>query len=187
VLEAVGVDRATIVGFSIGGGIALELAVTDPDRVERLVLISPVMPDRPFEAEFFENLRRVAAEIRTEGVRAAMLGSWLESPLWNASLGFPGMRERLAEIVADFPGAEYLATERDRVNRDWTIPGRLAEIQAPTLIMTGENDLPGFGEYGREAAASIPGARFEVFENCGHVLPIEASERVVELITEHAL
>jgi pimeloyl-ACP methyl ester carboxylesterase len=187
VLDATGVDRAVIAGSSIGGGIALELALTEPDRVDRLVLMSPVMPDRPFEPEFFDNLRRVAATIRSDGVRAAMLGPWLESPLWGNSLESPRVRERLTTIVGDFPGAEYLATERDRVDRGWIAPDRLPEICKPTLVMIGEDELPGFREYAREAAASIPGAKLELIEGCGHLFPIEEAERTAQLIAEHAL
>jgi pimeloyl-ACP methyl ester carboxylesterase len=185
VLDEAGVDRAMVIGCSIGGGIALELAVSEPERVESLVLMSPVMPDRPFEREFFENLRRVASVIRSDGVRAAMLGPWMESPLWGGSLDRPEVRERLASIVADFPGAEYLATERDQIDRGWILPDRLSEIRAPTLVMVGGNELPGFSEYAREAADSIPGARLELIEGCGHLFPIEAPERTVQLIVQH--
>jgi pimeloyl-ACP methyl ester carboxylesterase len=187
VLDAVGVERAAVIGTSIGGGIALELALTEPERVDRLVLMSPVMPDRPFEEVFFDNLRRVASVIRSDGVRAAMAGPWMESPLWGGSLEVPGVRERLEALVSDFPGAEYLATARDHVDRGWRVPERLSEIASPTLILVGSNELPSFYEYAREAADGISGARLELLEGCGHMLALEAAGRVAPLIVEHLL
>ena len=71
VLNAAGVDRATVVGFSIGGGIAIEMALAMAPRVSSLLLIAPVMPDRPFEPLFLDNLKQVARGARSEGILAA--------------------------------------------------------------------------------------------------------------------
>ena len=185
VLDSAAVDRASVVGFSVGGGIALEMAVSHGDRVADLVLISPVMPDRPFEPDFLDNLKQVARTVRGESVRAAMLGPWMESPLFARSLEKPGMRERLTTIVRDFPGAEYLATGRDAVERGWKIPDRLAEITAPALVIVGGHEMPGFRGFADEAAENIPGARLQVIDGCGHLLPFEAPAALAELIVGH--
>jgi 3-oxoadipate enol-lactonase len=185
VLDAAAVARAPVVGYSIGGGIALEVALTMPSRVSSLVLLSPVLPDRDYEPEFFASLREVARATRRDGIRAAMLGPWLESPLWRGSIVRPGVRERLAELVADFPGAEYLAVERDRVERAWTVPGRLPEIAFPTLVATGELELPGFRAWATEIAEGIPAARHELLAGLGHLHLVEAPALVAGLIVSH--
>ena len=182
VLDAVGIDRAIVAGFSLGGGVALELALTRPERVEALVLVDPVMPDRPFEAAFMDNLRQVARTTRAEGIHAAMLGPWMASPLFAASFEAPGVREAVEAIVVDFPGADYLASERDAVERGWRMPDRLAEITVPTLVMVGERDMPGFRAFAEEAAAGIPGARLEVVPRAGHLVPVERPDLVAERI-----
>ncbi len=184
VLDDAGVDSVTVVGYSIGAGIALEMALTMADRVESLVLMSPVMPDRPFEPAFMENLRQVARVARADGIVAAMAGPWAESPLFEFSFTKPGVREAAERITRDFPGAEYLATERDHVQRSWTVPGRLAEIEHPTLVLAGDSETPGFRAWAEEAAAGIPGARLEVFVGCGHLLPLEEPDRVAKAIIE---
>ncbi len=182
VLSAAGVSSAVVVGFSLGGGIGLELAVTEPHQVAGLVLVDPVMPDRPFEPAFFDSLRRVARSVREHGVRTAMLGPWLESPLFEGSFRSPGIRDRAAALVADFPGAEYLAEERDTVERDWKLPDRLGEIATPCRVLVGELDMPGFVAWAREAADGIPGARLEVVAGAGHLLPLERPDLVVNAV-----
>ena len=182
VLDAAGVGPVLGVGHSIGGAVILEAAVTMPDRFSGLVLFAPVMPERPFEPAFMDTLREVARVIRTEGVAAAMEGPWARSPLFEHSFTKAGVREAAAAITRDFPGAEYLATQRDRVERSWSVPDRLEEISLPTLVAVGGSDMPGFRAYAEEAAAGIPGADLEIFEDCGHLLPLEEPERVAALI-----
>jgi 3-oxoadipate enol-lactonase len=182
VLDDAGVDSAKVVGFSIGGGIALEMALTMACRVGSLVLMSPVMPDRPFDPAFMENLKQVARVARADGIVAAMAGPWAESPLFEFSFSKPGVREAAERITLDCPGAEYLATERDVVKRSWTVPDRLAEIEAPTLVLVGGHETPGFRAWAEEAASAIPGARLDVLENCGHLLPLEEPDRVARAI-----
>jgi pimeloyl-ACP methyl ester carboxylesterase len=184
VLDDAGIDSATAVGYSIGGGVALEMALTVSDRLSGLVLMSPVMPDRPFEAAFMDNLREVARISRSEGIEAAMSGPWASNPLFEFSFSKPGVREAAEIINRDFPGAEYLATQRDRIERDWTVPERLSEIGATTVVIAGDRETPGFRAYAEEAAEGIPGARIEFFENCGHLLPFEEPERVAQAIIE---
>jgi 3-oxoadipate enol-lactonase len=181
-LDTAGLDRAAIVGFSFGGGVALEMAVTHDPRVASIGLVSTTMPDRPFEPAFMDNLREVAGVIRTRGVEAAMAGPWASSPLFASSFAKEGVRDTVTAIVKDFPGAEFLATERDRIERDWTIPERLGEIAVPTRVLVGEREMPGFRAYAEEAANGIPGATLEVIPNCGHLLPLEAPETVATMI-----
>jgi pimeloyl-ACP methyl ester carboxylesterase len=182
VLDEAGIDSAAVVGYSIGGGVALEMALTLPDRVAGLVLMSPVMPDRPFETAFMDNLREVARVTRSEGIEAAMLGPWASNPLFEFSFSKAGVREAAMAINRDFPGAEYLATQRDPIERGWTVPDRLPEIDVPTAVIAGACETPGFRAYADEAAERIPGASIEFFENTGHLLPLEEPERVARAI-----
>ena len=182
VLGDAGLDRATIVGYSVGGAIALEMAITKPERVTALVLASPVMPDRPFEKAFMDCIRQVARTARGEGIQAAMEGPWGECPLFEHSFTKPGIREAAEAITRDFPGAEYLATERDVVERSWTVPDRLPEIAVPARVIAGAKETPGFIAYAEEAAAGIPGAELELFSDCGHLLPLEEPDKVARTI-----
>lgn len=185
VADSAGVERLSVVGYSLGGGVALEMAITGGHRIDRLVLLSPVLPDRPYETAFLANLRQVAQTVRERGVTAAMLGPWLSSPLWTGGLDRPDVRDKLSEIVRDFPGADYLATERDRVEREWTVPDRLGEIRAPTLVVVGGQEMVGFRAAAEEIAAGVPEARLEVVEDLGHLHLLERPGRIAGMVTEH--
>jgi pimeloyl-ACP methyl ester carboxylesterase len=182
VLDAVGEGPVALVGHSIGGAVAMEVAVTSPARLHSLVLLAPVMPERPFEPAFMKNLRAVAGVIRSEGMTAAMNGPWAENPLFKHSFTKPEVREATAAMTRDFPGAEYLATQRDRVERDWNLPDRLSELDLPAVVVVGEKETPGFRAYAEEAAERIAGARLEVVEDCGHMVPLEEPEAVAQAI-----
>lgn len=184
VLDAADVERAAVIGFSFGGAVALELAVTRPARVAALGLVATVMPERPFEPDFMDNLRAVARTIRTAGVAAAMTGPWADGPLFASSFTKPGVRDATLAIVRDFPGAEYLATERDRVDRGWSVPDRLVEIAVATRVLVGELEMPGFRAWATEIAGAVPGATLEVVAGAGHLLPLEAPDTVARMIVD---
>lgn len=182
VLDELGVGSATVVGYSIGGGIALEMAIARPAACAALVLVEPVLPDRPFEPEFFASLKEVAGVVRERGVRDAMLGPWTDCSLFAPSFRRPGVRERFQEIVRDFPGADYLAVRRDTVEREWTVPERLGELEMPTTVVSAEHTLPGFRSWADEIVAAVPRARHEVVPDTGHLLLFEEPEVLTRLI-----
>ena len=95
------------------------------------------------------------------------------------------MRQQLSELVGAFPGADYLAAGRDRVERDWTIPDRLPEIDLPTLVMAGERELPGFRSWAAEIAGRVADGRLETLAGLGHLHLLEDPARVAGLLIEH--
>ena len=115
-----------------------------------------------------------------------MESPWAQSPLFEHSFSKPGIREAAGAITRNFPGAEYLATSRDRIERSWSVPDRLGEIAVPTAVLVGECEMPGFRAYAEEAAAGILGAGLEVVEDGGHLLPLEEPERVAAAIVDVA-
>lgn len=184
VLDDAGLRDAVVAGFSLGGGVAMEMAVTMPKRVRALALLSPVLPDRPFEEAFMNNLRDVARAARKEGIRKAMEGPWLMSPLFEASFRRPEVLEKARLIIMDFPGAEYLAEARDEIHREWKLPDRLKEIGVPTRVLVGEKEMPGFRAFAEEAAREIPGAKLSLIPEAGHLWPLEDPERVCQVLSD---
>jgi pimeloyl-ACP methyl ester carboxylesterase len=177
-LGAIGHDRGTIVGHSLGGGVAMQMAYQFPERCERLVLVSSGGLGRELNAM----------------LRAAVLpGSELVLPLLASSrvlstsstigsfLGRLGMRAGpdLEEIWRGFSSLNDVGARTAFIHtlRGIVDPGgqrvnatdRLYLAQrVPTMLLWGERDPIIPVRHGRAAHELIPGSRFETFENAGH-------------------
>ncbi len=181
-LQELGAAPADVVGLSKGGGIALELALRHPEAVRSLILVAPLLPDRRLSADLLESFKVFAAAIRSEGVQPAVRRHWLRHPLIAPAMARPGARELVEAMTMGFPAGEYLAEERDPRDRDWAVPDRLGEIGVPTLVISGDDDVPDFAAMARETAAAIPGARLQVVPGCGHLVPLLAPEVLADAV-----
>jgi pimeloyl-ACP methyl ester carboxylesterase len=188
-LGAVGVERASLVGNSMGGFIAAEAAISHPSRVEKLVLVSAAGLVRVGNRQLYA-LERMAR---------------LFHPLTAAFLARrehlvrrPGLRRRMLYGVVRYPDriAPEIAYEvasgagkpgfLDALNAIWEYDfrDRLPEISVPTLILWGRNDriVPVAGAY--EYEQLIPNARREIFEDTGHVPMLERPARFNQLVEQ---
>ena len=187
VMDALGLERAVLVGHSMGGGIAVRVATSAPDRVAGLVLLAPV----GFGA-----------------VNLARLAEWLLPKPLDTVLPYLAWRlaTRVALALAYGSGArpsprdvdEYWAPTADpafvRVMRevtravDWR-PGRaeeLSRVRCPAVVMFGTSDRIVRGDSAETYVRCLPEARLELVRGAGHVLPEEVPERVNEVIVESA-
>jgi aminoacrylate hydrolase len=167
-LDALEIDRASIVGHSMGGAITQHLAVSAPHRVEQLVLSATwAGPDAWFSALFDARL-----EILERLGPAAYLqnGSALGNPGWWAQENFDETSKTLATRLDAFPG---LALERQRiaavVNHD--ARSALAAIRAPTLVITAQDDAITPTGFAVELAERIPEATLKILAKGGHFAP----------------
>ena len=182
-----GLDAAPahVVGLSRGGGIALELALRSPALLRSLTLVGPLVPDFVLSAGLLDSFRQLARAIRSEGVERAVRMGWLEHPLIATAHALPDVRERLEAMVCAFPAGEYFATARDAADRDWKVVDRLAELATPTLVVSGEHDVPEFAAMARLVAARVPGCRLAVVPGCGHLVPLERAAELARLVLDH--
>jgi pimeloyl-ACP methyl ester carboxylesterase len=192
-LQALGVSAATLVGNSMGGFVSTELAIAFPQRVERLVLVSPagISTYRNREMERLEPyLRRLAPMVAAYTAWTATKSDWMASRpgLRNLALGFVTRHpSRLPAALA----AEQMRgmgkpgfMEALRANIDYPISERLPEIACPTLIVWGDEDkvIPvGDASVFEEL---IPDARKVIFEGTGHMAMLERPAAFNELLSE---
>jgi non-heme chloroperoxidase len=172
-LDAVGADRATLVGHSMGSFIARRVAETRPERVARLVLIgSAVTPVNEVTLE-------VRAAVRTleDPVAPAFAREFAASTV-HVPLPEPFFERIVAESVK--PPARVWRSAWDGLLA-FDDAADLGRIAAPTLLLWGEQDavFPGRREQERLAAA-IPGARLTVYPETGHCPNWERPERVAD-------
>jgi len=183
-MDHVGMDRAHVVGASMGGMIAQELALGYPDKVDRLVLActtpgqSSGIPPTP---EAMADLMRDRSNLSVAEV-AQSLVRVLFSPAWVAanSSRLPEILARLGEhpISAEGYQRQLLAISRFEAGP------RLGEIRCPTLVMHGTADPLVPVENGRILARLIPGARLELFEGAAHGFLTEQPERFLSVLTD---
>jgi pimeloyl-ACP methyl ester carboxylesterase len=160
-----------VVGFSLGGWTGVELAILRPQLVKKLVMVAAAgvrVPEAPMGELFIDNLDKLKKLLffdqNDPSIPQAMPTS-LDDPrivMWL----------RAREATARVAWNPYLHNPR--------LPQHLRRVECPTLLLWGRHDklLPlGMGEY---YAKEIPGARLEIFENCGHMLPFEKPQQFAE-------
>ena len=193
-LVALGIERATFVGHSLGGGVAMQLAYQFPERCERLVLVSSgglgkevsallravTLPGAELVMPFVltpvvrEALELLGAPFRRIGIRP---GGVTGAEMWRSYRGLTELRGRMAFIhtvrsVIDVRGQRVSA--RDRL---------YLASEMPTLIVWGDRDRIIPVEHAYAAHELMPGSRLVVVPGAGHFLPFEHPEPFLEALT----
>lgn len=169
----------SVVGISMGGGIAQELALRHPTLVRRLVLVSSWARLDRYAAEIFTNL----AAVRAQADRATftrLLQLWIWNPDWFDGNGAALDAERDATGPAMAQHA-FAAQAAACVGHDTV--ARLGSIAVPTLVTAGSRDVFTPLRFAYQLAEGIPGARLEVFDGLGHTHHwerLDAFNRLVE-------
>jgi 2-succinyl-6-hydroxy-2,4-cyclohexadiene-1-carboxylate synthase len=172
-------ERATYVGYSMGGRLALHLAVARPDLVARLVLVSSTAG---IESDDERAIRRVedearATEIELRGV-AAFLDKWLATPLFaNLPPDASQRAARLENTPAGLASSLRLAGTGAQDSL-WT---RLRSLSMPVLLVVGARDEK-FTTIAEQMAAQIPDAALAVVAEAGHVVHLEQPEEFIRVL-----
>jgi 3-oxoadipate enol-lactonase len=174
VLDALGIARAHVLGVSMGGMIAQEMAIGWPERVDRLVVaVSFARPD-PLRRAFllFRRWARLqGADLVEEGVANL---PWLVSP---SVLNDPAGLERFLGVVGTMPlmAPEAYSHQVDAILEHDTL-ARLDRVRAPTLVLAAAEDVLTPIYLSREIADAIPGARLTVLPRGNHAVQLEYPE-----------
>jgi len=186
-IEGLGLQRAHVVGASMGGMIAQTLAIERPDRVRTLTSIMSTTGDPglpPGRPEAMRILLSPPPRSREEAIAQA-----LETWEVLASPGFPFDAERIRDRAAlsfdrcHHPagvGRQLVAVLASGSRRD-----ALRELRVPTLVIHGEDDPLVPVEAGRDTRDAIPGAQGLFIQGMGHDLPAELYDTLIDAITRH--
>ncbi|HTT31305.1 MAG TPA: alpha/beta fold hydrolase [Solirubrobacteraceae bacterium] len=187
-LLALGHDRATLVGHSLGGGIAMQLAYQFPELAERLVLVS----SGGLGPEVSVALRAVAlpgSELwiaitaRAAGWIGPAVGRGLAAARFRPSPATAEVARGYVSLSDSVRRSAFLATLRSVIN----VSGQRIDASdrlyltagIPTLILWGADDPVIPASHGERAHAAIVGSRLEIFDGVGHIPQLEAPERFV--------
>lgn len=183
-LAELGIDRAHVLGYSLGSTVAQELALNHPERVVDLVLIGTWGRTDMYQASVFTALGHPWRTGHRDLALAALGMAF--SPELLDSDEFPAMLEQLGPLFPSTPGQMATAAEQWDADVAHDALDRLDRITVPTLVVAAEFDLLAPPRQGRAVADRIPGARFEQLTGPGasHASPLERPDDVAGLVTE---
>jgi pimeloyl-ACP methyl ester carboxylesterase len=189
VLDALGLEKAVLVGSSQGGRIALDFTLTHPDRVIALVLGAPGVSGGPptdssevdpATSAIWETLEAAEVAGALDALNLGEIRLWLDGP--TAPEGRVGGALRALALDmnhialhAESPGLEAEPPDA------WS---RLSELRCPVLVVVGDLDLPHMQDRCRVLATLIPGAELQVMEGAAHLSALEQPEKVAGLLRD---
>lgn len=191
-LDAVGLPRAHVVGNSMGGRVALEVALRAPERVDRLVLLAPSLAWRRYRAaaRLVRLLRpelAVLPMVALHGLVVSVLRSMFARPERVADAAMNAAADEFLRVfatprgrIAFFHAAREIYLEDPHgVRGFWD---RLPKLTTPSLFVFGDTDWLVPRAFLRHVRRALPAAEWELFDDCGHVpqfeLPARTSARV---------
>lgn len=180
-IGALGATSAHVVGLSMGGQIALHLALRHPARVRSLALLD-TSPAFGLDGTDPEAWKRLRLDPLDRGVTPAQMAE----PVLRSIMAPDVAPDALAAAVASMeriPPDGLRATVEMLPTHD--VRARLPEIACPTLVVVGERDRETPPAYAEAIAAGIPGARLEVVPRAGHIVNLEAPAETAALLSAH--
>ncbi len=181
-LDYLEIAHAYILGLSMGGGIAIDFALTYPQATDALILVDSRLGGWQSDPEYaaFQNAVRVQA--KDAGVQAAR-DVWLYGPFFTPALANPAVAPRLVQIIADYSGWHWV---HPNPLRELAPPAtqRLDTIRVPTLIIIGERDIPDCHAIAERLQQRIPNARSAVMSGVGHMANMEDPERFNTIVLD---
>ncbi|KPJ48380.1 hypothetical protein AMJ40_07590 [candidate division TA06 bacterium DG_26] len=184
VLESLDIERAYVVGLSLGGMIALDFTLEDPDMVDALIAVASGLngyryADAEDLASKFQAIRVAAKEEGTEKAVDLLM----ELPYFVPVSGRPEIREKMRTMAKE----NYNAWSAPQDIQAWPSPPsaeRLSEIDAPTLIVVGDHDVSDIFGVADTLEAGISKATKIVIQDAGHHVNMEKPEEVNHLVLD---
>ena len=188
-LDQLGVRRVAVVGYSMGGRVALHLALSasgGADRLWALVLesASPGIEDASEREERLRSDAAVAEAIEREGI-AAFVDRWQAQPLFATQGRLPATaRERLRrQRLRNDPVGLGNSLRGMGAGAQEPVFDRLSEIRTPTLVLAGSEDEK-YCALARRTAAALPRARLQIVPEAGHAVHLERPGAFAEAVRE---
>jgi 3-oxoadipate enol-lactonase len=183
-LDELGVERASLVGLSLGGAVSLQFALDHPERVRRLVLADTM------SGVWTQKFRRFIDHALIGSIEQAgpdlmfelnLIFAFSERYLAENELLFEQQKEAWRAIDV----RKYTAMLRSI--RDWSVDERLAEIEAPALVLWGSEDVEIPRVYSERLASALPNAILSVIEGSGHKSCADRPEAFNKAVTAFLL
>jgi len=185
ILDGIAQDNATVIGFSFGGWIAAELAVVNPKRLGRLILVDPVgiKPGGREDRDIVHFFNTDPNELnRCSWHDPARRPVGIYGLGWQATISEAMTDQEMISFARNWDALCLYAWKPHMYNpqlRHW-----LHRISVPVKLIWGESDRIVTPEYGRAYAGLIPGAEFAIIPGAGHHPELEQPDAFVTAVTE---
>lgn len=189
-LDNLELPRVTLLGASFGGAVAVDVALTHPDRVEALVLAAPALGGWDWAADhvaFGEEEERLLDEGNLDAAVELNVRRWVDAGREPSAVD-PAVRElvtamqrRAFELDLDAYSREPVPGPERRLEPPAV--GRVGEIGCPVLVVLGALDVPDMGAIGAHLAEGLEDVRTETVEGVAHLPSLEAPETFDVLVT----
>jgi 2-succinyl-6-hydroxy-2,4-cyclohexadiene-1-carboxylate synthase len=181
-LDALDAPRADVLGYSMGGRLALTLAAAAPARVRRLVLESATagLDDPAARAARIADDEALAQALECEGI-AAFVARWEALPLFATQAALPAETQawQRAQRLRNDPRGLAASLRGMGTGRMPPLWGRLSALTMPALVLAGARDTK-FAALARRLAAALPAARLAIIPDAGHAIHLERPDVFIE-------
>jgi pimeloyl-ACP methyl ester carboxylesterase len=179
-------ERASIVGHSLGGKIAQQVALLAPARVDKLVLVCSFAQHDVQSRSLMELWISLREEVADDLVFAQMICLCAMGPDGLAEIPLREAAEQWMEKTRLQRGSAFIRNVEASLANDNTF-AQLGEIQAPTLVVYSDCDRVFTRKHGEQLVAAIPGAQGILMERCGHAPMVERPEEFARVLQEFLL
>jgi pimeloyl-ACP methyl ester carboxylesterase len=182
-LDALGIERAHVVGVSLGGHVGLDLALARPELVDRLVLVGAGIDGWRHDPALVASWDEEAAAFERgdlDEVAWINVRTWLDGPTRGEADVPKALRRRVFEMQR-----AALDHENPAAEGGWLTPSRrqrLGDVVQPTLVLVGELDQRDFRRIARLLADEIPGAQLHELPGVAHLPPLERPEAFARVL-----
>jgi 3-oxoadipate enol-lactonase len=187
VMDAAGIEQAALVAVSMGGRVALEVALAEPARVTGLVAVGSGLPGHDWSAaarEFFEAEDAVIERGDLDAAAELNVRFWVDGPRRSPEQVDASVRDRVHQMQKRAFELQLDTWEQaEELPLAPNLADRLAEIEQPTLVLVGADDQPDIHAIAEQLMRTLPNAGFESIPNAGHVPNMEQPELFDRLVS----
>jgi 3-oxoadipate enol-lactonase len=181
VMAAAKIDHASLAGFSFGGGLAVSYAIDHPQAVDRLIISGASINGFAVSKHFMDRNTHIGMAMVFGGLEGE-IGAARKDP-WIMAPNHAAAQERAIALIRANP-QDLRHQIRDPIKAWPSDLPRMPGLKVPTLILTGDHDIPDVQAMAGAAQVLIPGSRRVVVSDAGHLMQLEHPREVADLIAD---
>jgi len=183
-LKTLSIDKATVIGMSMGGGVAINFTLEHPEMVQALITVGSTLGGYSMREPRATRTQRVFSLARDSGLAIAK-EAWMHDPFFTPVVDTSAIRATIRRIMTDWSGIQLRnpAMARFLPTHPLAIV-RLEKISVPTLAIVGELDDPNPRAVADTIAARVPGAKKATIHGTGHLLNLERPDEFNRLVLD---